>query len=75
MARSTRILSNMDIDTACWRKLKAHCNESLTEMRARLENPRIEESERVALCWKIDTVKGFLALGDPTQKDVTGAGE
>jgi len=75
MARSTRILSNMDIDTPCWRKLKTHCVTELASMRERLENPRLDEGESIALRWKIDTTKAFLALGDPTQKDVTGAGE
>lgn len=75
MARATRILSNTDIETPCWRKVKEHYTRELADMRGRVENPRIPDSERLALCWKIEMVKGFLGLGDPAQKDVTGAGE
>jgi len=75
MRPAPRILNNVDIDTPCWRKLKEHYSTELAEMRRRIESPRMIESERVALCWKIEMIKGLMALGDPVQKDVTGAGE
>ena len=75
MVRNVRILSNSDIGTPCWRKLKDFYSSELADMRRRIENPRMLESERIALCWKIEMVKGLLSLGDSTQKDVTDAGE
>lgn len=69
------LLNLHDIQTACWGKLKKHYEAKLAEYRIRLENPNIEERERVALCWKIDTIKGLMLLDQEARKNVAGAGE
>lgn len=61
--------------SSTWEKLQAHYKPLLAKHRARLENPSIDDRERVALCWKIDMIKGLLALGEQDNKDVAGAGQ
>lgn len=69
------VLTNAEVNTECWRKLKAHYVEVLAHMRSRLEQPRMDERERTALCWQIQIVKEFLAIEDQAQKNVIGAGQ
>ena len=68
------VLTKTEVNTECWRKLREHYEEVLAGMRARLEQPRMDERERTALCWQIQTVKEFLAIEEQAQKNVTGAG-
>lgn len=68
------VLTLIDVQSQCWERLKKHYQAQLAEWRARLENPNIEERERIALCWKIDTAKNLLAMEDTARKNVAGAG-
>ena len=68
------LLSPHEIATPLWQKLVAHYAPQLAAHRARLENPLLPEVERVALCYKIQSIKNFLALAEPEQKKVSGAG-
>lgn len=67
-------LNAHEIATPLWTKLVEHYTPILSKHRARLENPALAEHERVALCWQIKVIKDFLALAEPEQKKVTGAG-
>ena len=67
-------LAAHEVASPLWQKLKDHHESVLAAKRARLENPRIEERERIQLAWQIDTVKEFLALGEPGRKQKTDAG-
>ena len=64
-------LSPHEIATPLWNKLTEHYSPILAKHRARLENPGIEERERVALCWQIKAIKDFLALAEPERKKET----
>ena len=66
-------LTGLEIGSALWAKLVAHYEPMLAKYRARLENPLIPETERIALCWQIKSIKEFLALGEPELKKETGA--
>lgn len=68
------ILNPNECQSETWQKLMKHYKPMLAEKRSRLEVPNIQESERVALCWQIDTIKKLIALGEPDVKNVTGAG-
>lgn len=68
-------LTDFERKSSTWEKLVAHYTPLLAKHRARLENPNIEERERVKLCWQIDTIKNLLALGEQDKKDVAGAGQ
>lgn len=70
-----RLLNISDVQSQCWQRLKTHYAARLIEWRTRLENPTIEERERIALCWQIDAAKKLLAFEDEARKNVTGAGE
>lgn len=71
---SKQILTPFECQSETWQKLMRHYKPLLAKYRARLESPSTEERERVALCWKIDTIKQLIALGEPDEKNVTGAG-
>ena len=67
------ILEKHDIESPLWHKLKTHYDVEIAKYRARLENPRIQEVERVELCWKIEAIKRFFALAEPERGKETGA--
>lgn len=67
-------LSSHEIATPLWQKLEAHYTPELAKLRARAENPRLPEAERIELLWQIHFIKNFLALAEPEQKKVAGAG-
>ena len=67
-------LTQHEISTPLWSKLVEFYTPQLAAHRARLENPLLPEVERVALCYKIQSIKNFLALAEPEQKKVSGAG-
>lgn len=68
-------LNQAEIGSPLWQRLKAHHEQILAEKRARLENPRIAEPERIQLAWEIHTIKQFLAIGQPVaEKPETDAG-
>lgn len=67
-------LAPHEVGTPLWQKLIGHYEETLTKYRARIENPRITEGERIQLAWQIHTIKEFLALGQPERKQETDAG-
>lgn len=67
-------LAQHEAASPLWQKLKTHHESILAQKRSRLENPRIEEKERIQLAWQIDTLKEFLALGEPERKKETDAG-
>lgn len=69
-----KVLNIIDVQTQCWERLRKHYEQQLVKWRARLENPNIEERERIALCWQIDTAKNLLALEVEARKNVAGAG-
>lgn len=66
-------LAPHEVATPLWAKLTDHYIPLLAKHRARLENPALPESDRIALCWQIKSIKDFLALAEPEQKKVTGA--
>lgn len=72
---SKQILTSHECQTEVWQKLMTHYKPMLAKHRRRLELPEIEERERVALCWQIQTIKQLIALGEPDEKNVAGAGE
>lgn len=56
-----------------WQKLVAHHDAELVKLRARIENPRITETERIELAWRITGIKKFLSLGKPAEETVADA--
>jgi len=67
-------LAPHEIASPLWQKLKSHTEAQLERKRSRLENPRIDERERIQLAWQIDTWKELLALGEPERKQEIDAG-
>jgi hypothetical protein len=67
-------LAAHEIATPLWTKLVANYEPELARLRARAENPRMIEAERIELLWQIKFIKDFLALAEPEQKKVSGAG-
>ena len=65
-------LSPFETDTPLWAKLVAIHEAKLVKLRARIENPRISEPERVQLAWTITSIKEFLSLANPPATN-TGA--
>ena len=61
-------LTPHDIAQPLWSKLVEWYTPTLAKHRARLENPRIEESERIELCWKIAAIKDLFSLAEPVKK-------
>jgi hypothetical protein len=61
-------LSQHDVASQCWQKIKTYYDEVIAKKRERLENPRISDAERLQLAWQIDTVKEVLSLGEPERK-------
>lgn len=68
------ILTPFECQGETWQKLMGHYKPLLAKYRTRLEVPDIDERERIALCWQIDTIKKLIALGEPDGKNVAGAG-
>ena len=66
-------LAPHEIASPLWQKLTEHYTPLLAKHRARLENPLIQESERIALCWKIAAIKEFFDLAEADRKKVTDA--
>lgn len=66
-------LSPHEVGQPLWQKLVEHHEAELVKLRARIENPRINEAERIELAWKIHTIKRFLALGHPATETVADA--
>lgn len=66
-------LNPAEVGSPLWQKLVAHHDAELVKLRARIENPRITETERVELAWKIHTIKKFLSLGNPVAETVADA--
>jgi hypothetical protein len=62
-------LAPHEIATPLWNKLVEHYSPILAKLRTRLENPRIPESERTELCWRIHEIKNLLALAEPDKKE------
>lgn len=46
-----------------WLLLKAHYEERLRSLRAKLENPNYPEAERTGLIHRIDEIKQLLSIG------------
>jgi len=67
-------LAAHEIATPLWTKLVEYYTAKLAKLRARAENPRLPEKDRVELLWQIEFIKDFLALAEPEQKKVSGAG-
>lgn len=67
-------LAAHEIATPLWSKLVEFYTPELAKLRARAENPRLPEVERIDLLWQIKHIKDFLALAEPEQKKVSGAG-
>lgn len=67
-------LIRADLDSACWVKLGDIMHARLATLRAKVENPRLTEGERLELCWRISEIKRFLDLGNLDQKRETDAG-
>lgn len=67
-------LAPHEIATPLWQKLVEHYTPILAKYRARLENPRIDEKERIELCWRIATIKDLFELAEPARKKVGDAG-
>lgn len=68
-------LSPYDIDQPAWQIVKAHYEKRLALLRSRLENPTWPIEQRTDLIARIDEIKDLLAIGQPEQKNVAGAGE
>ncbi len=68
-------LTKSESDEPVWRKVEAHYEVVLAELRRELEVPTKSDAERTRLCWQIHTIKGFLAHSDQARKKVAGAGE
>ena len=67
-------LSPHEVNQPLWSKLTSHYEPILAKHRARIENPRIKEEERIELAWRIAGIKELLALAEPEQKQQTDAG-
>lgn len=67
-------LTQYEIATPLWTKLVEFYTPELVRLRARAENPKMPEAERIELLWQIKFIKDFLALAEPEQKKVSGAG-
>lgn len=67
-------LTPHEAQSALWQKLVSHYTPLLAKHRARLENPRIEEKERIELCWRIAAIKDLFELAEPERKKETDAG-
>ena len=65
-------LSPFETATPLWAKLVEIHEAKLAKLRARIENPRIGEPERIELAWRIHAIKEFLALANPPAPN-TGA--
>lgn len=61
-------LNQHEAATPLWQKLMEYYAIKIAAHRTRLENPRIPESERLELCWKIASIKELFALAEPEQK-------
>lgn len=61
-------LTPFEVQSALWAKLTEHYTPTLAKHRARLENPAIDERERIGLQWQIKVLKDFLALAEPERK-------
>ena len=59
------MLNSHEVGTPLWGKLSEHYEAKLAKLRAQLENPRIDESKRLELAWRISEVKAFLSLAMP----------
>jgi hypothetical protein len=66
-------LNQAEVGSPLWQKLVAHHDAELVKLRARIENPRITEAERIELAWRITGIKKFLALGNPEPETVADA--
>ncbi len=66
-------LNAAEVGTPLWNKLVAHYEPKLVSLRARAENPELEEVKRKDLLYQIKFIKDFLALAEPEQKKVTSA--
>lgn len=63
-----------EVATPLWQKLEAHYTPKLAALRARVENPELEEAKRIPLLWHIQYIKEFLELAQLDPKKVTSAG-
>lgn len=62
-------LSQAETNTDTWRRLKAHAETRLANLRRDAENLGKTEAERRDLMVRIDELKKFLALGNPPAPD------
>ena len=62
------LLAPHESGSPLWQKIEAHIKFRLIKHRARIENPRITEAERMQLAWQIATIKEFLAMGNPARE-------
>jgi hypothetical protein len=67
-------LNAHDVATPLWQKLEANYIPKLAALRARVENPELEEAKRIPLLWQIQYIKEFLELAQLDPKKVTSAG-
>ena len=61
-------LTPHEIALPLWNKLTEHYTPILAKYRARIENPRITEADRIELAWRIAGIKDFLNLATPEEK-------
>jgi len=66
-------LSPHEVATPLWTKLTEYHEAELVGLRARIENPRITEAERIQLAWTIHAIKKFLSLATPETEQETDA--
>lgn len=68
-------LTDAERHSSCWVKLMTLYAGRLAGYRSRLENPRISESERIELCWRIAAIKELCALADPGRNSEAAASD
>lgn len=61
-------LAPHESQSALWQKLVEHYTPKLASYRARLENPTTPEHERIALCYRIASIKELFDLAEPDRK-------
>lgn len=62
-------LTNVEISSSLWNKLVDHYTPMLAKLRARAENPKLSEAERMPLLWKITHIKELLEMAEPSTKN------
>lgn len=61
-------LSKLEIDSTTWDKVRKHAEERLAALRAKTENPRETEADRLGAAWCISELKELLKLAQPAKE-------